>query len=194
MGILRAWGGNRDGRFTSLRFYIRTKGDPRNEAGAARAAVSAVDKQQPVYSVRTMEEKLSLEGSPRRAMAVMVGIFAFVALLLATVGTYGVIAYSVSERTPEIGIRMALGAQRWDTVALLLKHGIRVLLIGLPLGLGGAFALSRILESQLFGVSASDPMTLVGVSLILAGVAISACYIPARRAAKVDPMVALRYE
>ena len=153
-----------------------------------------MDKQQPVYSVRTMEEKLSLEGSPRRAMAVMVGIFAFVALLLATVGTYGVIAYSVSERTPEIGIRMALGAQRWDTVALLLKHGIRVLLIGLPLGLGGAFALSRILESQLFGVSASDPMTLVGVSLILAGVAISACYIPARRAAKVDPMVALRYE
>jgi len=117
-----------------------------------------------------------------------------VALLLATVGTYGVMAYSVNERTPEIGIRMALGAQRWDTVALLLKHGIRLLLIGLPLGLGGAFALSRILESQLFGVSASDPMTLVGVSLILAGVTISACYVPARRAAKVDPMVALRCE
>jgi putative ABC transport system permease protein len=187
-------GGNRDGRFTSLRFYIRTRGDPGSQAGPARTAVSAVDKQQPVFSVRTMEEKLSLEGSPRRAMAIMVGVFAFVALLLATVGTYGVMAYSVSERTPEIGIRMALGAQRWDTVALLLKHGIRLLLIGLPLGLGGAFALSRILESQLFGVSASDPMTLVGVSLILAGVAISACYIPARRAAKVDPMVALRYE
>lgn len=141
-----------------------------------------------------MEEKLSLEGSPRRAMAIMVGVFALVALLLATAGTYGVMACSVSERTPETGIRMALGAQRWDTVALLLKHGIRLLLIGLPLGLGGAFALSRILESQLFGVSASDPMTLVGVSLILAGVAISACYVPARRAAKVDPMAALRYE
>jgi len=187
-------GGNRDGRFTSLRFYLRTRGDPGSLAGPARAAVSSVDKQQPVFSVRTMEEKLSLEGSPRRAMAIMVGTFAFVALLLATVGTYGVIAYSVSERTPEIGVRMALGAQRWDTVLLVLKHGIRLLWIGLPLGLGGAFALSRILQSQLFGVSASDPITLVGVSLILAGVAISACYLPARRAAKVDPMAALRYE
>jgi putative ABC transport system permease protein len=187
-------GGNRDGRFTSLRFYIRTKGDPKGRAGPARTAVSAVDKQQPVFSVRTMEEKLSLEGSPRRAMAIMVGVFAFVALLLAAVGTYGVMAYSVSERTPEIGIRMALGAQRMDALALVLRHGIRLLLIGLPLGLGGAVALSGILESQLFGVSAGDPITLVGVSLTLAGVAISACYLPARRAAKVNPMVALRYE
>jgi len=153
-----------------------------------------VDKQQPVFSVRTMEEKLSLEGAPRRAMAIMVGVFAIVALLLAAVGTYGVMAYSVSERTPEIGIRMALGAERGDALALVLKHGVRLLLIGLPLGLGGAFALSGVLKSQLFGVSSSDPVTLVGVSLMLAGVTISACYLPARRAAKVDPMVALRYE
>jgi len=187
-------GGNRDGRFTSLRFYIRTKGDPKSQAIPARAAVSAVDKQQPVFSVRTMEEKLSLEGAPRRAMAIMVGVFAIVALLLAAVGTYGVMAYSVSERTPEIGIRMALGAERGDALALVLKHGVRLLLIGLPLGLGGAFALSGVLKSQLFGVSSSDPVTLVGVSLMLAGVTISACYLPARRAAKVDPMVALRYE
>ncbi len=187
-------GGNRDGRYTSLRFYIRTRGDPSSQAGAAREAVSAVDRQQPVYSVRTMEEKLSLEGSPRRAMAIMVGTFTLVALVLATVGTYGVVAYSVSERTPEIGIRMALGARRWNTVASVLKHGIRLLCISLPMGLAGAFALSRVLQTQLFGVSASDPITLVGVSLVLTGVAISACYIPARRAANVDPMVALRYE
>jgi putative ABC transport system permease protein len=187
-------GGNRDGRFTSLRFYVCTKGDPKIQAGPARTIVSEVDKQQPVFMVRTMEEKLSQEGSPRRALAIMVGVFAFVALLLATVGTYGVMAYSVSERTPEIGIRMALGAQQRDAIALVLKQGIRLLAIGLPLGLAGAIALSGILESQLFGVSASDPVTLLCVSLLLAAVAILACHLPARRAAKVDPMVVLRYE
>jgi len=193
-GNLGRVGGNRDGRFTPLRFYIRTKSDPRSLAGPARTAISEVDKQQPVFSVRTMEEKLSLEVLPRRAIAIMVAVFAFVALLLAAVGIYGVMAYSVSERTPEIGIRMALGAQRGDALALVLKHGVRLLLIGLPLGLGGAIVLSGIMESQLFGVSAGDPPTLAGVSLILAGVAIAACYVPARRAARVDPMVALRYE
>jgi putative ABC transport system permease protein len=187
-------GGNRGGRFTSLRFYLRTKGDPKSQFGLARSAVAVVDKQQPIFSIGTMEEKLSLEGSPRRAMAIMVGAFALVALLLATVGTYGVMAYSVNERTPEIGIRMALGAQRGDALVLVLKHGIWLLLIGLPLGLGGAIALSGILQSQLFGVTAGDPITLVGVALILAGVAIAACYLPARRAAKINPMAALRYE
>ena len=193
-GSFTRLGGNRDGRYTSLRFYLRTANDPRSQTGAVRAAISKVDNQQPIFAVRTMEEKLYQEGSPRRALAALTGVFAVIALLLATVGTYGVMAYSVSERTPEIGIRMALGAQRSDALVLVLKQGMRLLLTGLSLGLAGAVALSSVLQSQLFGVSAGDPVTLVGVSLLLAAVALLASYIPARRAANVDPMVALRYE
>ncbi len=193
-GALARIGGNRDGRYTALRFYVRTGGDPQSLAGAARAAVLDTDRQQPVFAVSTMEEKLRREGMPRRALAVLAGVFALVALLLATVGTYGVMAYSVSERTPEIGIRMALGAQEGDALRLILRQGAGLLLAGLPLGLAGAVALSVVLRSQLFGVPAADPATLAGVSLLLAGVALLACYIPARRAAKVDPIIALRSE
>ncbi len=187
-------GGNRDGRYVSLRFFIRTATDPKNLAAAARAAILKVDKLQPVFTLRTMEEKLAQEGSSRRAMAILVGIFASTALLLAVVGTYGVMAYSVSERTSEIGIRMALGAQRGDMFTLVLKQAFGLLLIGLLLGLGVSAALAGVLQSQLFGVSAGDPITLTAVSILMAGVALVACYLPARRAASVDPMVALRYE
>lgn len=187
-------GGNRDGRFTALRFYIRTFDDPKSQAGAVRAAIASVDKLQPIFSVRTMEEKLYQEGSSRRTLAVLVGIFAFVALLLATVGTYGVMAYSTSERTSEIGIRIALGAQRKDVIALVLKQGMWAVLIGLALGLTGAAALAGILKSQLFGISAGDPLTLLGISMLLAVTTLLACCFPARRASKVDPIVALKYE
>jgi putative ABC transport system permease protein len=165
-----------------------------SQAGPVRSAVALVDQRQPVFTMQTMKEKLSLEGSPRRAMAIMVGVFALVAMLLATVGTYGDMAYSVSERTSEIGIRMALGAQPGDALISILKRGIWLLLIGLSLGLGGAIALSEILQSQLFAVTVGDPISRFGVALILAGMAIAACYVPARRAAKIDPMVALRCE
>ncbi len=193
-GRFSSVGGNRDGRFTPLRFYVRTAGDPMNQIASARAAVLEVDKRQPVFLIRTMEDKLYQEGSPRRALAVLVGVFAFVALLLASVGTYGVIAYSVSERRSEIGIRMALGAQHRDVVSLVLKQGMRILMIGLPLGLAGAFLLSGVLQNQLFGVSAADPLTVAGVGVVLGGDVLLASYFPARRAVKVDPLAALRCE
>jgi putative ABC transport system permease protein len=141
-----------------------------------------------------MEEKLYQEGSSRRAMAVLIGLFASVALLLATVGTYSVMACSTNERTSEIGIRIALGAQRGDVIGLVLKQGIRALLIGLGLGLAGAAVLSGVLKAELFGVSAGDPRTLLGISLLLAAATLLACYFPARRATRVDPLVALKHE
>ncbi len=193
-GALARLGGNRDGRFTSLRFFVRTAGEPSKLASSVRTAVLAVDNQQPVFSVQTMEEKLYREGSPRRSMATLVCLFASAALLLATVGTYGVMAYAVSERTAEIGIRMALGAQRGDVLRLVLRQGFNLLLIGLALGAGGALAFAGMLQSQMFGISANDPATLVAVSLLLAGIALLASYIPARRASSVDPMAALRCE
>jgi predicted permease len=187
-------GGNRDGRYVSLRFYIRTAGDPGKAVDTARSAVLDVDRQQPVYSVQTMEEKLYREGASRRTMAILVGMSAAVALLLAAVGTYGVMAYSVSERTAEIGLRMALGAQRRDALVLVLKQGVRLLMMALPLGLVGSLAVSSVLRSQLFGISPGDPLTLAAASLVLAGMALLACWVPARRAASIDPLVALRDE
>jgi putative ABC transport system permease protein len=193
-GSLSREGGNRDGRYTSLRFYGRTSGNPKNLAAATRTAIFNVDRQQPIFMIRTMEDKLYEDGAPRRAMAFLIGIFAFVALFLASVGTYGVMAYFVSERTSEIGIRMALGAQRRDVVALVMKQAIYLLVIGIPLGVCGALMLSGVLRSQLFGVSARDPLTFVCASLLLITVTLLATFLPARRATNVDPIVALRYE
>jgi putative ABC transport system permease protein len=159
-----------------------------------RQAVLSVDAQQPIASVKSMEEVLSASIGRWRFSMFLLGIFGALSLLLAGVGTYGVISYSVSQRTHEIGIRMALGAKRGDVLKLVVRQGMLLSLIGIGVGLAGAFALMRYLSSLLFGVKPTDPATFAAVSLMLAAVALIACYIPARRATKVDPMVALRYE
>jgi putative ABC transport system permease protein len=148
----------------------------------------------PVTQVMTMDDLLSGSVSPRRFSAVLIGIFAGLALLLAAVGIYGVMSYVVGQRTHEIGIRMALGAQRGDVRRLVVNRGVKLAATGVAIGLAGALALTRFLSSLLFGVKPADPFTFAGVALLLAGVAVLACYVPARRAMRVDPIVALRYE
>ena len=179
---------------TWMDLAARTTNNPENSIASIRRAIREVDPNQPVYGVRTMEQKLSRSISAQRFSALLLGIFAAVALILAAVGIYGVIAYSVTQRTHEIGVRLALGAQAGDVFKLIVGQGLRLALIGVAAGLLGAFAVTRVMASLLYGVSATDPLIFFGVSLLLAAVAFLACYIPARRATKVDPMIALRYE
>jgi ABC-type antimicrobial peptide transport system permease subunit len=173
---------------------LRTNPDPLGLTAAVHNQVLSVDKDQPVYDVQTMEQRLADSMAPRRFNMLLLGIFAGVALVLAAVGIYGVMSYSVTQRTHEIGIRMAMGAGKNDVLKLILRQGMVLALLGLATGLAGAFFLSRVLASLLFQVSATDPLTFAGISLSLLAVALLASYLPARRAAKVDPMVALRYE
>jgi putative ABC transport system permease protein len=161
---------------------------------AARAAVKAFDPNQIIWRAQTLEQLLGTSVAPRRFNMLLLGIFAGVALVLSAVGLYGVMSYSVSWRTHEIGIRMALGARRADVLRLVVRQGMTMTLIGLVLGLAGAFALSRVLRGLLYGVSATDPLTFTAVSVVLLAVALLACLIPARRATRVDPIVALRTE
>ncbi len=177
-----------------MSFVLRTNGDPLRLVGGVRGQVRAVDKDQPVYGIRTMEQYVSASVAQRRFSMLLLGIFAALAVALAAGGTYGVISYSVSQRTHEIGIRMALGAQRRDIFKLVVGQGMGPVLIGVGIGLAASLALTRFLSSLLFGVSATDPVTFAGVAVLLAAVALLACYIPARRATRVDPLVALRYE
>jgi putative ABC transport system permease protein len=167
-------------------------------AQAMRREVSALDPDQPVFEVRTAREAVEQSVALERALAFLLSIFAAVAMALAAVGIFGVMSYTVTQRTQEIGLRMALGAQRSDILRLFLRHGLALALLGAGLGLAGAFALMRVLASLasglLYGVSAADPLTYAAVSLALVAVALLACYLPARRATRVDPMVALRYE
>ncbi|HXI92435.1 MAG TPA: FtsX-like permease family protein, partial [Blastocatellia bacterium] len=163
-------------------------------AGPLRALVHSIDKDQPVDNFSTMEEVASRSVAQPRFLAILLGVFATVALALAAVGVYGVVAFSVAHRTREMGIRMALGAQPRDIVQLVLGEGMALAVIGVATGLLGAFAITRLMSTLLYRVSAADPLTFIVISLLLAGVALGASFIPARRAMKVDPMVALRHE
>jgi len=173
---------------------IRTAGDPLKLVGLVEQAVWSVNKDQPISHARTMEQVLSESVAQPRIFTSLMGVFAALAMGLAVVGIYGVVSYSVSQRTHEVGVRLALGAERVDVLRLVVGQGMLLTGIGLGIGLGGALALTRFLSSFLYGVRATDPITFAVVALALAGVALLATYLPARRAMKVDPMVALRYE
>ncbi len=178
----------------SMTLIVRATSDPASLAAAVRSKVQEVDRNQPVYDVATMEQRFSRAVAPQRFNALVMAIFAGLAVILAGVGVYGVMAYSVTRRTHEIGIRIALGAQQQDVMGLVLRRGATLSLVGITVGLAGALALTRFLSNLLFGVTVRDPMTFGAVSLVLTAVALMASYIPARRATKVDPMVALRHE
>jgi putative ABC transport system permease protein len=173
---------------------IRTTGDTSGLIGSVRQAIREVDPDQPVSNVATMAEVLGTEAAQRRMGMIMLVGFASLALLLASLGIYGVLAYFVTQHTAEIGVRQALGATPRNILFLVLKKGMGLTVAGIVIGLIGAFVLTRLMSSLLFGVKASDPLTFVTVPLVLGLVALLACLIPARRATRIDPLVALRYE
>ena len=172
----------------------RTDVEPMSLTPAVRGQIAALNRDQPVFNVRTMDEIVGQSMAPRRFSMMLLAVFAVVALVLASIGIYGMMSYSVAQRTREIGLRMTLGAQRGNVLRLVIAHGMKLALAGVALGLIAAVALTRTMKNLLFGVSVTDPITFVGIALLLALVALLACWVPARRATKVDPMVALRYE
>jgi predicted permease len=171
---------------------VRTSVEPMSLATSMRNAIWAVDKDQPVANIDTMQHIVSEAIARQRFSMLLLGIFAVLALVLAAVGIYGVMSYSVAQRTHEIGIRMALGARRADVLQMTVKQGLKLVGAGMIIGLAAAFLLTRVMASLLFGISATDPITFVGISLVLLVVAILASYVPALRATKVDPIIALR--
>jgi predicted permease len=171
---------------------LRTEGDPTAVMGSVRRAVAEVDSREVIYNVQTMDEVVSNSYAARRLSMILLGAFAGLALVLACVGIYGVISYLVGQRTHEIGVRVALGAQPGDVMRLVIGHGARMAVIGVAIGTGAALGLTRLMANQLFGVSAHDPLTFAAVAVLLILVAVAACYIPARRAMRVDPIIALR--
>jgi putative ABC transport system permease protein len=177
-----------------MNIVVRTQGDPLTLVPAVRKEVQAIDPDQPIAAIRTMDEWVDSSTSTPRYRTTLLALFAVLAMILAATGIYGVMSYSVAQRTHEIGVRMALGARRYDVLALVVRQGMLLVIVGLVVGLAGAFALTRVMASLLFGVTAKDPTTFVAVAALLFVVALIACYIPARRATKVDPLVALRYE
>lgn len=173
---------------------VRTKSNPMALAKVIQKEVAQIDPDQPVANIRTMENVFSESVAPRRFSMLLITVFAAIALVLSSVGIYSVISYSVAQRKQELGIRMALGANARDVLALVIGQGFKLIAIGTTIGLTGAFILTRLIQSMLFNVSTTDPVVFLGISLILVSVALLASYIPARRAARVDPMVALRHE
>ncbi len=181
-------------RADGMTLVIRSANDPADLTAAVRREVQAVDPNQPVYNVRTMEEVINLSISNRKLNMTLLTIFAGLATLLAVVGIYSVMSYLVTQHTREIGIRVALGARPSNILRLVLGQGLTLTLVGVGVGALAAFGLTRLMSSLLYGVEGTDPLTYVSVSLLLIAVALAACYVPARRAMKVDPLVALRYE
>jgi putative ABC transport system permease protein len=183
------------GEMYNLSFAARASGgDPSSLAPSVRAAVLAVDRNQPIFDVKPLRQIVADSIALRRLALMLLVVFAVVAVLLAGSGIYGVMAYAVTQRTREIGIRMALGAPRGDVLRLVVWQGLKLALCGVALGLVVALALTRLLRALLFGVSATDPLTFVGITLLLLVVALVAALVPARRATKVDPLAALRHE
>jgi len=178
----------------TMTWVVRTAANPRAAASYTRAAIHAVDAKLGISDVATMEEVLADATSDRRLNMLLFALLGGLALVLATVGVYGVVAYSVTQRTHEIGVRMALGAQRSDVLRLVLGQGAKMALAGVAVGLVAALALTRLMANLLFAVGATDPLTFGAVAVLLTGVSQAACYIPARRAMQIDPLVALRYE
>jgi ABC-type antimicrobial peptide transport system permease subunit len=173
---------------------LRTQGDPAAVVDQVRETVKEIDPREVVYNVQTMDEVVANSYAARRLSMILLGVFAMLALALACVGIYGVISYLVGQRTREIGIRMALGAQRRDILHLVLGEGVKMAMVGAALGIAASLSLTRLMAKELFGVSAHDPLTYASVAALLMLVAVAACYVPARRAVHVDPMMSLRRE
>lgn len=177
-----------------MALVVRSGADPASLTSEVRDAVQSIDKDQPVFAVSTMEELVRNSVATRRITLVLLGLFSGLALVLGAIGIYGVISYSVAQRTHEIGIRMALGAPRSDVFRLVVGEGLKLAGVGIAIGIAASFGLARLMSSLLYGISATDFETFMGVAVLLALVTLLACYIPARRAMRVDPTVALRYE
>jgi putative ABC transport system permease protein len=178
----------------TLTLYVRTTENPANFAAALYSEVKALNKNLPAPKVQTMNERLSDVVAEPRFQTLLLGLFGLVALVLVIAGVYGVVSYSVAQRAQEIGVRMALGAGARDVLRLVIGQGMKLVLAGVAIGLAGAFALTRLMKTLLFGVSAYDPLTFVSIALLLALVALLSCWIPARRATRVNPIIALRRE
>ena len=179
---------------TAATLHVRTAGNPGSILGAVQQEVSRLDKNMPVFRVTTMAAQMDSALAPQLMAARLIGVFGALALALAVIGIYGVMAYAVAQRTHEIGVRMALGAQVGDVLQMMIRQGMKLTIIGIGLGLIAAYLLTRTIASLLYGISPTDPSTFVIISAVLTGVALVACFVPARRAAKIDPMIALRYE
>jgi putative ABC transport system permease protein len=173
---------------------VRTSGDPADLLDTVRREIHSVDPHIAATDLETMQQYMTLPLFPARTTGVLLGLSGFLALALTSIGLFGVISYIVSQRTHEIGVRMALGARQRDVLRLVLRHGLFLTVIGLVVGLGISFGAAQLLSSLLYGIGPTDPTTFIGVALLMCVVAVLACYIPARRATRVDPMIALRYE
>jgi putative ABC transport system permease protein len=178
----------------SMQVAVRTTGDPKTYVSAIRAAIHEIDHDMPMSKVSTLDVMVDNSMGQRRLSTVLLGVFAGLALLLASIGIYGVMSYTVAQRTRELGVRVALGASRQSVLGLVMKQGVTITLIGVVIGLGGAFGLTRLIATQLFSVKATDPATFLTVTAVLVGVAVAATLVPALRATRIDPLTALREE